>query len=311
MIGKTAQLTFHEVLDQVAAKPAKPAAGELYLPSENGQGFLRLAKPAMTGELVSGAEGRLDPQQVAQGWFVEMNFKGDGGKIWANITGKAACQPVNTPQRLIAIVLDNEIISAPQVDPNGGNQLCNVGIGRRHHDDLRHASPRTEAKDLAALISGGALPVPVEVIDQRTVGPSLGQDAIQASALAAIIGARADRAVHRHRLPPGRPDGGPRPDRVRRDVVRRPDRARSHAHPARPGRLRAGDRDGGRRERARLRARPRGLHLAAGPTACADRCAAASRTRCPRSPTRTSPPCSPPVCCSSWPPGRSAASASR
>ncbi len=38
MIGKTAQLTFHEVLDQVAAKPAKPAAGELYLPSDDGAG---------------------------------------------------------------------------------------------------------------------------------------------------------------------------------------------------------------------------------------------------------------------------------
>ena len=50
-------------------------AGRDYLPPEaGGQGFLRLAKPAMTGELVSGAEGRLDPQQAAQGWFVEMNF---------------------------------------------------------------------------------------------------------------------------------------------------------------------------------------------------------------------------------------------
>ncbi|MFG1910591.1 protein translocase subunit SecD [Kribbella sp. NPDC048928] len=187
VIGKTAQLTFHEVLDQVAAKPAKPAAGETYLPSENGQGILRLAKPAMTGELVSGADGLLDPQQVAQGWFVQMKFKGDGGKIWASITGKAACQPVGTPQRLIAIVLDNEVISSPQVDPNGGNQLCNVGIGGGS-TTISGAFTEEQAKDLAALISGGALPVPVQVIDQRTVGPSLGQDAIQASALAAIIG---------------------------------------------------------------------------------------------------------------------------
>jgi len=187
VIGKTAQLTFHEVLDQVAQKPAKPAAGDLYLPSESGQGFLKLAKPAMTGELVSGAEGRLDPQQVAQGWFVEMNFKGDGGKIWSSITGKAACNPVNTAPRLIAIVLDNEIISSPQVDPNGGNQLCNIGI-TGGSTTISGAFTEEEAKDLAALISGGALPVPVEVIDQRTIGPSLGQDAIQASALAAIIG---------------------------------------------------------------------------------------------------------------------------
>src|SRR5258708_11168401 len=63
VIGKTAQLTFHEVLDQVATKPAKPAAGEIYLPSDDGAGVLRLAKPAMTGELIKGSDGLLDPQQ--------------------------------------------------------------------------------------------------------------------------------------------------------------------------------------------------------------------------------------------------------
>ncbi|MDX6295606.1 MAG: SecD/SecF fusion protein, partial [Kribbellaceae bacterium] len=187
VIGKTAQLTFHEVLDQVAAKPAKPAAGESYLPSNDGAGVLRLAKPAMTGELIKGSDGLLDPQQAAQGWFVQMDFKGDGGKIWANLTGKAACQPVGAPQRRVAIVLDNEIISAPQVDPNGGSQLCNIGIGGGT-TTITGAFTEEEAKDLAALIEGGSLPVPVQVIDQRTVGPSLGKDAIEASALAGIIG---------------------------------------------------------------------------------------------------------------------------
>jgi SecD/SecF fusion protein len=187
VIGKTAQLTFHAVLDQVAEKPAKPAAGELYLPSDDGAGLLRLAKPAMTGELVKGSDGLLDPQQAAQGWFVQMDFKGDGGRIWADLTGKAACQPVNAPQRRVAIVLDNEVISAPQVDPNGGSQLCNIGIGGGT-TTITGSFTEEEAKDLAALIEGGSLPVPVEVIDQRTVGPSLGKDAIQASALAGIIG---------------------------------------------------------------------------------------------------------------------------
>jgi SecD/SecF fusion protein len=187
VIGKTAQLTFHEVLGQVAAKPAKPAAGELYLATDDGAGVLRLAKPAMTGELVSGADGMLDPQQVAQGWFVQLDFKGDGGKIWANITGKAACQPVGSPQRRVAIVLDNEVITSPQVDPTGGNQLCNLGIGGGR-STITGAFTEAEAKDLAALIEGGSLPVPVQVIDQRTVGPSLGKDAIQASAMAGVIG---------------------------------------------------------------------------------------------------------------------------
>lgn len=187
VIGKTAQLTFHPVLDLVEAKPAKPAAGELYLPNDNGPGFLRLAKPAMTGEKVSGADGLIDPAQAAQGWFVQMDFKGDGGKIWADITGKAACQPVNTPQRQVAIVLDGEVISAPQVDPNGGTQLCNIGIVGGQ-STITGNFTEDGAKDLAALIEGGALPVPVKVIDQRVVGPSLGKDAINASAMAGLIG---------------------------------------------------------------------------------------------------------------------------
>lgn len=187
VIGKTAQLTFHQVLDQVAQKPAKLTAGELYLPSDDGAGLLRLAKPAMTGEKVSGADGLIDPAQAAQGWFVQMDFKDDGGKIWADITGKAACEPVGSPQRRVAIVLDNEVITAPQVDPNGGSQLCNVGIGGGT-STITGSFTEEEAKDLAALIEGGSLPVPVQVIDQRVVGPSLGKDAIQASALAGIIG---------------------------------------------------------------------------------------------------------------------------
>ncbi|WP_112236704.1 protein translocase subunit SecD [Kribbella monticola] len=186
VIGKTAQLTFHEVLDHVAAKPAKPAAGDLYLPDDSGGGFLKLAKPAMTGEKVGGADGLFDTQQ-ASGWFVQLDFKDDGGKIWANITGKAACEPVGTPARRVAIVLDNEVITAPQVDPNGGSQLCNIGIAGGT-STISGSFTEDEAKDLAALIEGGSLPVPVHVVDQRTVGPSLGKDAIQASALAGAIG---------------------------------------------------------------------------------------------------------------------------
>lgn len=187
LIGQQAQLTFHEVLDIVQAKPAKPAAGELYLDSDDGQGVLRLAKPAMTGELVESASGLIDPQNLGAGWFVEMNFKGDGGKIWAQITGKAACEPVGAPKRQVAIVLDNSVISAPQVDPQGGTQLCNIGIGGGR-STITGSFTETQAKDLAALIEGGALPLPVKEAASSTVGPSLGKDAIEASAWAGIIG---------------------------------------------------------------------------------------------------------------------------
>lgn len=187
LIGQQAQLTFHEVLDIVAAKPPKPAPGEIYLPSDDGQGVLRLAKPAMTGELVAGASGLIDQNNLGAGWFVEMNFKGDGGKIWAQITGKAACEPVGTPKRQVAIVLDNSVISAPQVDPQGGTQLCNIGIGGGR-STITGSFTEAQAKDLAALIEGGALPLPVTEKGSSTVGPSLGKDAIKASAWAGIIG---------------------------------------------------------------------------------------------------------------------------
>ena len=186
VIGKTAQLTFHEVLDVVPTKPAEPAAGELYLDSDQGDGVLRLAKPAMTGEGVGGADAVLDPQQGPD-WFVTIDFKGDGGKTWAQITGKAACQPVGSPQRRVAIVLDNEVITSPQVDQRGGTSLCNVGIAGGQ-TQITGQFGETEAKDLAALIEGGSLPVPVETIEQRVIGPTLGDAAIKASAEAAIIG---------------------------------------------------------------------------------------------------------------------------
>lgn len=186
VIGKTAQLTFHEVLDVVPSKPAKPAAGDVYLPDDQGAGFLRLAKPAMTGEGVGGADALIDPQQGPD-WFVTIDFKGQGGKIWAQLTGKAACEPIGSPQRRVAIVLDNEVITAPEVDQRGGTSLCNTGISGGQ-TQITGRFGETEAKDLAALIEGGSLPVPVETIEQRVVGPTLGKEAIDASAAAGIIG---------------------------------------------------------------------------------------------------------------------------
>ena len=182
VIGKTAQLTFHEVTGVAQAKPKTGLA----LPSDQGDGFLLLAKPAMTGEGVGGADAVIDPQQGPD-WFVTIDFKGTGGKTWAQITGKAACQAPGSPQRRVAIVLDNEVITSPEVDQRGGTSLCNRGI-TGGQTQITGSFGETEAKDLAALIEGGSLPVPVETIEQRVVGPTLGKAAIDASAMAGIIG---------------------------------------------------------------------------------------------------------------------------
>ena len=191
VLGRTAQLTFHPVLG--FPEPPRPAPapstesqasprGKLVLADEGGQP-LRLGRAGLTGEGVQGAEAQIDPQS-AGGWFVAMDFRGSGQRAWEQLTGTAACAPAGDPGRRVAIVLDNEIISSPQVDPR---VACNVGITGGSTQITGQFTP-AEASDLALLIRGGALPVPVEIIEQRTVGPTLGQAAIEASAKAAVIG---------------------------------------------------------------------------------------------------------------------------
>jgi SecD/SecF fusion protein len=152
------------------------------LADEGGQP-LRLGRAGLTGEGVQGAEAQIDPQSAGS-WFVAMDFRGSGQRAWEQLTGKAACAPGGDPGRRVAIVLDSEIISSPQVDPQ---VACNVGITGGSTQITGQFTP-AEASDLALLIRGGALPVPVEIIEQRTVGPTLGQAAIEASAKAAVIG---------------------------------------------------------------------------------------------------------------------------
>jgi SecD/SecF fusion protein len=182
VIGKTAQLTFHPVLGAAAPEPAKPPAGELVLSDDTGQ-RLRLGPPALTGEGVGKAEATLD-QQGGGGWSVTIDFQGAGERAWVELTGKAACAPPTDPTRQVAIVLDQEIISAPAVNPS---VPCNVGI-TGGSTQITGTFTQEEARDLAVLIQAGALPVPVEIIEQRTVGPTLGAAAIEASAQAAVIG---------------------------------------------------------------------------------------------------------------------------
>jgi SecD/SecF fusion protein len=144
---------------------------------------LRLGPAGLTGEGVSDAQASIDTQS-GSGWFVSVDFKGDGRNAWEKLTGAAACNPSGDPTRRVAIVLDDKVISSPQVVDGVG---CNVGI-TGGSTQITGSFTAEEAKDLSILIRGGALPVPVEVIEQRTVGPTLGAAAIEASAKAAVIG---------------------------------------------------------------------------------------------------------------------------
>ncbi|MFE1857284.1 protein translocase subunit SecD [Streptomyces anandii] len=183
VLGRTAQLTFHPVLGPAGSGTSGDAkAGERVLPDESGQ-RLRLAASAMTGKEVKGADARFD-QETGAGWHVTVDFDRAGRAQWAKLTSEAACRAVGDPTRRVAIVLDDRIISSPQVAPS---VACGTGIADGSTQITGSFDDR-EARELALLINGGALPVPVETVEQHTVGPTLGAQAITASAWAAAIG---------------------------------------------------------------------------------------------------------------------------
>ncbi|MFE8936019.1 protein translocase subunit SecD [Streptomyces sp. NPDC007872] len=184
-IGRTAQLTFHAVTGE-AKGPAGPAAADgtrvLADPDAPGR-FLALAAPALTGDGVENAEAALDTTS-GRGWTVDLSFRDRAAGDWARITGDAACASPDDPARRVAIVLDDRIVSAPGMRTG---VPCGAGIGGGSAQITGGFSGQ-EARDLAALVRGGALPVPVTTVEQSTVGPTLGAEAIRASALAAVIG---------------------------------------------------------------------------------------------------------------------------
>ncbi|WP_299926209.1 protein translocase subunit SecD [uncultured Nocardioides sp.] len=180
-IGTTAKLTIHEVI-ATAQPDAEPSKNKnLVLPSDQGD-TLEIGPTVIQGEEISGASAVQREQSVE--WVVAIDFNGPGGSTWADITGEAACNPSGDPKRRIAIVLDNEIISSPEVNTDVG---CDVGI-RGGSTDITGNFTSEESKDLAALIEGGALPLELRAISDRLVGPSLGAAAIDASIEAGIIG---------------------------------------------------------------------------------------------------------------------------
>ncbi len=179
LIGKTAVLEFKLVDDsknvQDAVKEGPPPGDEiLYGTSERGgrEPYLVEAPVLMTGDVVTDA--RVRPGARLEGPYVAVELDNRGAGIFDAMTSE------NVGRRL-AIVLDNTVYSAPVIKeriPGGHVQIA----GRFSID---------EAHDLAIVLRSGALPAPVEIEEERTVGPSLGRDSIRQGELSFVIGAGA------------------------------------------------------------------------------------------------------------------------
>jgi len=128
-------------------------------------------EPEMTGRMIANANVQIGSQLRAGEAMVGMELTSEGAKIFSKVTG------ANIGKRM-AIVLDGKIVSIPNIQeriPSGNAQIT----GMANMD---------EAKDLAIVLRAGALPAPIQVIQERTVGPSLGQDSIQKGTSSALAG---------------------------------------------------------------------------------------------------------------------------
>jgi preprotein translocase subunit SecD len=132
--------------------------------------------PPLTGKFLEDAYG--EPTQGGGNWNVALRFDQQGGELFATLTKNLA-----GTGRSIGIFLDTELISAATVGP----QFAATGItGGRAVIEGRFTAE--EANNLGVQLRGGALPVPVEIAEIRTVGATLGQDSIQSSIYAGLGG---------------------------------------------------------------------------------------------------------------------------
>jgi preprotein translocase subunit SecD len=182
IIGKTALLEF-KLLDETgnieeALRSRPPPGREIlygYGSREDGKPggekipYLLEARTLMTGEYI--IDARVRPPTQLEGPHVELILNSSGARLFEQITG------ANVKRRL-AIILDNRVYSAPVIqDRIGGGRATITGSF-----DIK------EARDLAIVLRAGALPAPVEILEERTVGPSLGRDSIQQGIASFIVG---------------------------------------------------------------------------------------------------------------------------
>ncbi len=130
-------------------------------------------EPGLTGEVVTSASANFGggASSVSGQPVVYLNMNSEGARKWSRLTG------ANINKR-VAIILDDKVHSAPVIRgkiPSGNTVIEGM-------------NSINEAKDLSIILRAGALPAPMEIIEERTIGPTLGKDSIEMGTNAAIIG---------------------------------------------------------------------------------------------------------------------------
>ena len=164
LLGKTANLTFKFVTNN-----SEESFGTEKLLFEDGTEAIVSKRIVLSGENLIDAKPRMDTQNNQT--VVSFNLDRVGTKKFAKATS-------NNVGKKLAIILDNKIISAPTI------QEPIVGGSGQITGDFTFQS----ATDMALLLRSGALPAPLNIIEERTVGPDLGQDSINSGLISLVIG---------------------------------------------------------------------------------------------------------------------------
>ncbi len=184
MVVKTKNVyALKKLLDDDGAKLKLKSSSGQFLLSNNSETigtsgeYFRLyyleSLPELTGGVVEKAKANLGSLGGGNAGLpvVSLDMNSEGAKTWSRVTG------ANIGQR-IAIVLDNKVHMAPNIRekiPGGRTQIEGFA-------DIN------EAKDIAIILRAGALPAPVDIVEERTVGPSLGADSISSGQKSILIG---------------------------------------------------------------------------------------------------------------------------
>ena len=169
IIGTTAQLTFNPVVGRTTNPSDAPGVGNKMVPSldEEGVFYIIESAPVVTGEELTNAQPSFDQNGRPA---VSFTFNTSGARKFGDYTRDNIGAP-------FAIVLDDEVISAPVIQAHipGGSGII---TGRFTVE---------ESTNLAVLLRAGALPAGLEFLEERTIGPELGQDSIDAGKVATGI----------------------------------------------------------------------------------------------------------------------------
>lgn len=163
IIGTTAKLGFHLVPDAGDA-----GAKSLPFAEEPGRRLAVARRPMITGDMLETAQPSFDQNGRS---VISFRLNNTGARRFCDVTRQNVQKP-------FAIVLDNEVLSAPVIQEPicGGQGQISGGFTVK------------TANDLALLLRAGALPAPMKVIEERTVGPTLGSDSVKSGRKACLVG---------------------------------------------------------------------------------------------------------------------------